>query len=115
MQSRLIRNILSLTLMLGSVITAAPLSAAGFASSAFQVQWQAGEALAPNFGGGGAVGLFGQFEQYREGMNGQRLVQYFDKGRMELNGGAVTNGLLATELMTGRLQKGNAMFESRFP
>jgi hypothetical protein len=49
-------------------------------------------------------------EPYRESPGGERLVQYFDKSRMEINNPAtneVTNGLLATELIRGRLQKGD--------
>ncbi len=42
-----------------------------------------------------------------------RVVQYFDKGRMELTNGSVTNGLLATEMMTGRVQTGDATFLGR--
>jgi len=58
--------------------------------------------------------------------NGERDVRYFDKGRMEYwpgradqfpedNPWAVTTGLLATELMTGRLQLGNDTFEQHKP
>jgi hypothetical protein len=58
-------------------------------------------------------------EPYRESPGGQRLVQYFDKSRMEINNPAadrdspwyVTNGLLATELITGRMQVGDDAFE----
>ena len=60
-------------------------------------------------------------EPYRNAPGGQRKVQYFDKTRMEINNPAapqtspfyVTNGLLATELMTGRMQVGDADFEPR--
>ena len=62
-------------------------------------------------------------EDYAEAPGGKRLVQYFDKSRMELNnpGGDqsspyyVTNGLLVVELMTGRLQLGDTKFENREP
>ena len=54
-------------------------------------------------------------ERYEEGPGGTRLVQYFDKSRMEVNnpGGNrndpffVTNGLLATEMIAGEIQIGN--------
>ena len=44
-------------------------------------------------------------------------MQYFDKGRMELNqpGGPVTAGLLAVELITGQQQDGDATFVAREP
>ncbi|MBN9386896.1 MAG: cupredoxin family copper-binding protein [Chloroflexi bacterium] len=62
-------------------------------------------------------------EDYMEAPNGSRLVQYFDKSRMEINnpGGDqnnpfyVTNGLLARELISGQLQLGDNMFEGRAP
>ena len=54
-------------------------------------------------------------EPYGQSPGGMRLVQYFDKSRMEMTqpGSAqesipsVTNGLLVVELMTGRIQTGN--------
>ncbi len=67
-------------------------------------------------------------EEYAEGTltdgtSGKRLVQYFDKSRMELTDPeadpgfvwSVTNGLLATELITGRLQVGHNDFLERMP
>jgi sortase (surface protein transpeptidase) len=55
--------------------------------------------------------------------SGKRLVQYFDKARMEINNprlapgssGFVTNGLLTVELISGRMQVGNSKFETRRP
>jgi hypothetical protein len=62
-------------------------------------------------------------EFYVEGPGGKRTVQYFDKSRMEINHPTadpnsqwyVTNGLLPIELMTGRMQVGNNLFEFRGP
>ncbi len=62
-------------------------------------------------------------EPYREAPGGTRLVQYFDKSRMELtspHGNStdpfyVTNGLLATEMLTGSVQLGDAFFETHLP
>lgn len=56
-------------------------------------------------------------------VSGSRLVQYYDKGRMELPsndalamaGGPVSTGLLAKELITGRLQVGDDVFERYAP
>ncbi len=53
-------------------------------------------------------------EPYAQSPDGTRLVQYFDKSRMEITNPAaaatdpfyVTNGLLVLELMTGRVQVG---------
>ncbi len=60
-------------------------------------------------------------EPYAEGSGGVRLVQYFDKGRMEINNptadpntpGFVTGGLLSVELISGRMQTGQTRFETR--
>src|SRR4051794_38913853 len=85
-------------------------TANAFADSAFQQQWQQGETLVPNFWGPPANAKDGQQEPYMEAAGGTRLVQYFDKGRMELTNGTVTNGLLATELLMGRIQVGETTF-----
>ncbi|MCC6626034.1 MAG: hypothetical protein IT340_01405 [Chloroflexi bacterium] len=50
----------------------------------------------------------------------KRLVQYFDKTRMELtnpsqkNRGGITNGLLVVEMVSGQVQLGNAAFGRGF-
>ena len=62
-------------------------------------------------------------ETYVEGQHGTRLVQYFDKGRMEINAPSadplnafyVTSGLLTIELMSGKMQVGNSSFIDRYP
>lgn len=62
-------------------------------------------------------------EPYVESPGGTRLVQYFDKSRMEIthpNGDRnsiwyVTNGLIAKELITGSMQLGDATFHSYAP
>ncbi len=65
------------------------------------------------------------FEQYVDAPDGtgKRLVQYFDKSRMEINNPNgdrhnpffVTNGLLTVELTTGRMQIGDNTFVQRTP
>ena len=81
-------------------------AASAFAVPAFETQWGAGEAVAPNFWGPLPLAHEGQAEPYvsgrYNGSGGQRLVQYFDKARMELTDpgtGTVTNGLLAVEMI----------------
>lgn len=62
-------------------------------------------------------------EAYAESPGGERVVQYFDKSRMEITnpGGDtnsvwyVTNGLLVVELTTGRMQVGDSQFVEREP
>lgn len=63
------------------------------------------------------------YEDYAQGANGKRLVQYFDKSRMEINNPAgnksdpfyVTNGLLTVELITGYIQTGDNSRVLRWP
>ncbi|MHB8647736.1 MAG: hypothetical protein ACYDAR_18295 [Thermomicrobiales bacterium] len=86
--------------------------ASAYADPQFQQQWNAGEATTPNFWGPLATAKDGQQEPYAEA-GGQRLVQYFDKGRMELTNGAVTNGLLASEIVKGQVQVGDASFQPK--
>ena len=96
---------------------ARPVAAAGsFADPAFQNQWNTGEAVTPNFYGPLMTAHEGQQEPYVEAPGGMRLVQYFDKARVELNNpttGVVTNGLLATELVKGQIQAGDSAFQNK--
>ncbi len=106
----------AITVLVAVVCTAAPLDAAtAFADPAFQAQWQQDEAITANFWGPVANAGPGQQEPYVEATGGQRLVQYFDKGRMELTNGTVTNGLLATDLVKGQIQVGNDAFQPKSP
>ncbi len=57
-------------------------------------------------------------EAYTDAPAGQRLVWYFDKGRLELTNpqtGQITSGLLVNELVTGQIQTGDAARETRAP
>jgi hypothetical protein len=63
-----------------------------------------------------------RLEPYAEGRDGVRLVQYYDKSRMEinnpdapLNAQAVTNGLLVLEMIEGRIQVGDSSFVAAQP
>lgn len=88
-------------------------AAPAFANPSFETQWNTGEALTPNFWGPLANARASMMEPWKEATpNGKRTVQYFDKGRMELGSGGVTAGLLATELVTGRVQTGTNSFEA---
>ena len=94
-------------------------AASNFASPSFKVAWERGEAAFPNFWGPLSLAKDGMPEMYKEAPSGQRLVQYFDKARMELTNPAtptiVTNGLLTVELKTGKVQLGDNTFEQRTP
>ncbi|HMA37186.1 MAG TPA: cellulase family glycosylhydrolase [Chloroflexia bacterium] len=62
-------------------------------------------------------------EPFQGAPGGSRVVQYFDKARMEVNPAvadpqspwAVTTGLLVVELVSGRVQTGPDSWESRAP
>jgi len=100
-----------------------------FADSAFQRVWNRTDSVVKDgtvartwFWGPGTNSV-GLLEQYNEGTNDQRLVQYFDKSRMEINNIAgnrsdaffVTNGLLTVELISGFIQVGEADFTQFHP
>ena len=102
--------------------------AQSFADPAFQATWErtdkpvAEGAVSRSFYWGPAPG-FTTAEEYAEGVGGKRLVQYFDKSRMEINNPNasptdpfyVTNGLLTVELITGKMQVGNIKLIDRWP
>lgn len=91
-------------------------SASRFANTAFETQWQTLERSIPNFYGPLSTAFDPSTEPYMEGIyNGQsgvRLVQYFDKARLEqiTPDRRITSGLLTVELKSGNLQLGNATF-----
>ena len=102
----------------------APLSTQGasqFANPAFQTQWQSLERVIPNFYGPLSTAYDPMTEQYVEGQyNGQsgvRLVQIFDKARLEqiTPSRRITSGLLTVELKTGNLQLGDNTFAQNAP
>jgi len=107
-------SVLSLLAMILPASTISPVGAAnGFFTVSFQRQWDAGEAVVPNFWGPLSNAKDGQLESYEGGPNGMRQVQYFDKARMEqlTSTSPITNGLLANELITGKLQVGDTAFQ----
>ncbi len=71
----------------------------------------------------GPVGFMVALEPYSQAPGGWRLVQYFDKSRMEITNPAasssdkyyVSNGLLVKELISGQLQQGDAQFSQNKP
>jgi hypothetical protein len=112
--------------VLALVVALAPPAAAQpaqFANVPIQQLWQrydlpvAGQQTTRSWTWGPST-LFIGAEPYVESPGGQRVVQYFDKSRMELNDpstGVVTNGLLVRELVSGRLALGDIAFEQRVP
>jgi len=104
-----------------------PASAATPGNAFFQATWQRTDAPVANtevsrtwvWGPDAFTEVGG--EAYTDSPGGTRLVQYFDKSRMEINDPNhttadlwfVTNGLLARELISGRMQLGDDTFEDR--
>ncbi|MDQ6694184.1 MAG: hypothetical protein M3014_07150, partial [Chloroflexota bacterium] len=131
-QRKTARAALAMSGLLGvSVVfaNALPASAVDFAHPAFKKVWDRTDSLVASgqvsrtFFWGPQPNAAAQ-EQYVDAPNGTgtRLVQYFDKSRMELNnpGGDpnspfyVTNGLLTIELVSGQMQIGNNQFVNRY-
>lgn len=108
-------------------LVALTIRAEAFAEPAFQRVWNrsdsGGVVTGRSYLWGPEPFTNGIQEDYREAPGGKRLVQYFDKSRMELtnpNGDRnspfyVTNGLLVNELMSGQLQVGDSDFVTRSP
>ena len=113
------------------ILTALPVSAAGsgdysFASGAFRKVWErpdlpvAVQKVQRGFTWG-PEGFAFLDEPYAETPGGKRLVQYFDKTRMEITNPAadsngayyVTNGLLVKEMVAGQVQLGDNKFENK--
>ncbi len=105
-----------------------PGTAVVFADPAFRTLWRRTDELAEGrrgylWGPADAAKITVAREQYADAPGGSRLVEYFDKTRMErtnpaaprAGAGFVTNGLLAKELITGRVQLGDTKFEERQP
>jgi hypothetical protein len=121
--------ILALALLVGpATLGPAWSQAAPFADPAFRRLWE--RADGPVADGRvvrswlwGDAPFAGGYEAYADAPGGRRLVQYFDKARMEINNPAadpngtfyVTNGLLVVEMLSGRLQTGDNSFAAHPP
>jgi len=107
--SRSLRSFLLIcvAIILGSHAPVGVSAAQNFADPRFASVWSADEGRVPNFWGPLRLASDGIPEPYN---GGTRLVQYFDKGRMEVSNGAITFGLLASQMVTGDIQQGNASF-----
>ncbi len=116
-----------------TLLTVTPVGAAGsadfsFANGAFRKVWErpdfpvAVQKATRSFTWGPEGWSFRE-EPYAESPNGKRLVQYFDKTRMEItkpDGDTnseyyVTNGLLVKEMVAGQVQEGDAKFRTTVP
>jgi hypothetical protein len=89
-----------------------------FATPAFQSVWQTYSATAARpLDLWGSEPLNWRVEPYFGAPDNRRTVQYFERGRMEIETGTarVTHGLLARELVGGRIDLGGGLFEERTP
>jgi Tol biopolymer transport system component len=117
-------------LLLGAALmSAVPAEAVEFAHPAFKRTWDRTDSLVAS-GQVSRTWFWGPEpraaaqEQYVDAPSGTgtRLVQYFDKSRMEINDPNadqnavffVTNGLLTIELISGQMQIGNNAFVNRY-
>ena len=120
---------LSPTALPGSPTPTIPIDDEGFADPAYRALWERSDRevadgiVSRSWLWGSPVPSGVRQEPYQEAPDGQRLVEYFDKGRMEINNAMadpssewyVTSGLLTLELVTGRVQVGGDAFETLEP
>ncbi len=103
---------------------ATPPPSGAFADPAFANVWQRADGPVASGVAGrgwtwGPTGFANLREPYAQSAGGTRLVQYFDKARMEINNPQadpanpfyVTNGLLVVEMISGRVQVGDKEFD----
>ena len=93
-----------------------------FANPAFQATWTNQSAAVAQVDLWGSEPLVWRIEPYADAPDGRRVVQYFDRGRMELapapgDSGqpTVTEGLLAQEMTTGQIQLGDHLTAPQTP
>ncbi len=109
----------------GTALTLTPAAAVETGDPAFETTWARTDLPVANSEAtrtwmwGPAAFTSAMEEEYTEGVGGARVVQYFDKTRMEISTDPaadpnsiwyVTNGLLAKELVTGEVQLGDNDF-----
>ena len=126
----LVTGLLALALLgtsLGQATAAAPAQSA-FADPAFQQVWERSDKPVAEGRAGrswtwGPTATESRMEPYQGAPGNQRLVQYFDKARMEINNPNgnrndpffVTNGRLVVEMVSGRIQTGENQYNSVLP
>ncbi|RIK39462.1 MAG: hypothetical protein DCC58_15245 [Chloroflexi bacterium] len=126
---RCLRHVLFAVGLLAATAAVAPVRAAGIEHTAFVRTWErtdlpvVTQRVQRTWMWGPEAHSIMLLEPYAEAPGGQRVVQYFDKSRMEITNPAgepssiwyVTNGLLVQELVTGRLQVGESSWEQHPP
>ncbi len=105
--------------VLVSVLPVREASGVPFASPAFEQLWSRSQRAQLDLWGQSP--LTWRIEPYADASGGRRLVQYFDRGRMELTTPAsgsrtiLTQGRLAWELTTGQIAIGSELYVRRPP
>jgi hypothetical protein len=126
-QKRQLIPAIMLTLLL--LLPSLPAAAVAPGTQPFQRTWQhtdepvAAQQVTRSWMWGPAAFTAPLFEEYHDSPGQRRVVQYFDKSRMEItfpdahDDGVwyVTNGLLVRELMTGAIQVGNDAYLQQEP
>lgn len=116
--------LLIITLVGVSLLPTQQSKSATFANPSFQARWsvETADAVDTGLDVWGPEPLVWRYEPYAEAADGRRLVEYFDRGRMELtpapdgsNRTIVTEGLLALEMTTGEIELGNSLLEPQTP
>lgn len=110
---RLFSVLLVLLVGVTLVPSAAVQGATSYGNKAVEGRWFRDEYRQVNYWGPLSTAKNGQQEPYDGAM---RLVQYFDKGRIEAKDDVyTTSGLLVVEMMTGQVQMGDATFMQQRP
>jgi hypothetical protein len=118
-----------LLLVSPTLTLATPSASTTFADDTFEQVWQHTDqpvvkGMASRSLMWGPAPFKAALESYQEAPDGERLVEYFDKARMEIthpsdtntsNPYYVTNGLLVREMISGNLQTGDNRYEKREP
>jgi hypothetical protein len=110
--------VLALALVAVSLLPVRETDHPSFASPAFQRVWSADSASAARpIDVWGSEPLIWRTEPYFGAPDDRRTVQYFERGRMEIEEGTstVTMGRLALELVTGEIDLGSGLVEERTP
>ncbi len=118
-------SLIAAIILISAVASIANAGAEAPATGAFLTLWQrtdlpvAVDNVQRSWMWGDQLSVTPSIESYNDSPGGVRVVQYYDKGRMEITSpqnnpsspSYVTSGLLTRELISGRLQLGNDSFD----
>jgi hypothetical protein len=127
--SRVTRIFAATLALCAFIVSGLPTAATPIATQPFQKVWMRTDSPVKNhvvnrtWMWGPEADSVALWEDYAQSPGGKREVQYFDKSRMEVNDPSadqaadwyVTNGLLAEEMITGKVQLGATEFVTKSP